>query len=87
MRLNKTVIQFQLPKYPYINDIRVLRIKVIANAIFDNSTMERFLEIQVEISKIKTFEIKIFLKFEFSVSFENFCFENNQLYGILQTLL
>jgi len=34
---------------------------VIANAIFDNSTTERFLEIQVaKVSKFKTFEIKIF---------------------------
>jgi len=33
---------------------------MIANAILDHSTMERFLEIQVEVSKFKTFEIKFF---------------------------
>jgi len=34
--------------------------KVIANAIFNNLTTERFLEIQVEVAKFKTFEIKNF---------------------------
>jgi len=59
--------------------------KVIANAISINSTTERFLEIQVEVSKFKTFEIKIFRNLNLAY-LENFYFENNQLYGISSQL-